>query len=501
MTNPRLRLMFSSNIIGCASGYGVQAGSLLPRLAELPEFGGRHNIAQHAWYGLHGLTLNYNGFQIYPGFDDPYGNDVMAAHCAHFGANLFVSLIDVWVLQQPAEKVAPALFCPWLPIDHDPIPEQFLTALKGAHLPLTYAKWGHQMLTDAGVPNEYIPHGIETSIYKVLEDREEVRKFKKWLTGDEETFLCSMVAANKGFPDRKWFQGQLEVFRDFEKQVAADGKSTKLYIHTLATANHGGIPFDVLIRRLGLEGKVIFPHPYKYRLGYPPEHLAMMYNASDVLLSVSMSEGFGIPIVEAQACGTPVLATNFSAMPELVRSGYLVDVADRVLTGMMSYQALPSKSSMRDKLELVYEQWVDAGKEWPMSLRKHTERQIHDEFDWDTIVRNQWAPMIARLAQEAPPLDPRFQVAVQKRPQNDVRGFLETLRQEVNKPALEAPKRRVGPLARPQLGTVTVNYAAELPEKVDLRVHRVLSEKVVAIEADYEALSNEEAQDRPELHL
>ncbi len=224
-----------SGLSDAASGYGVQGRSLLPRLAELPEFGGRENIANFAWYGLSGGIHHVDGFVVYPAFDDPYGNDVMGAHREHFGANVVISLIDVWVLRKPAEQVAPALFCPWLPIDHDPVPQQFFDSLAGAHLPLTYAKWGHKMLTDAGIANEYIPHGIEPSIYKVNENRDEVRRFKKWLTGDENCFLCVMVAANKGFPDRKWFQGQLEAFRDFAKPLIEDGKNIKLYIHTLST--------------------------------------------------------------------------------------------------------------------------------------------------------------------------------------------------------------------------------------------------------------------------
>lgn len=444
----KLRLLFSSNIMGCPSGYGVQAASLLPRLAELPEFGGapgslagRANIAQHAWYGLHGLTLTLDGFKIYPGFDDPYGNDVIGAHTAHFGANLVTPLIDIWVLRDTAQKIAPALFCPWLPIDHDPVPQQFLDALQGAHLPLTYSEWGHKMLADAGIPNEYIPHGVETSVYRVIPDREEVRKFKRWLTKEEECHLSVMVAANKGFPDRKWFQGQLECWRDFAK----DKPKAKLYIHSLSTPIHGGVDFGTLVKQLGLDGRVIFPHPYLYRLGYPPEHLALVYNAADVLLAASMSEGFGIPIVEAQSCGCPVITTNFSAMPELVTWGHLVDVADMMMTGMHSYQAWPSKRSMVDKLQRLYEAWDLCGGEWPLEKRIATQNATHAKYDWDAIVRDQWAPLMTRLAEEAPPLSDRFQMAVPA--QTDAAGFVEAINEELARE--QAPTRRVAPLTRP----------------------------------------------------
>lgn len=443
-----LRLLYSSNAMWCTSGYGVQGKSLLPRLAELPEFGGqpgsldgRKNVAQFAWYGQEGGLDEKYGFSVYPRFDDPYGNDVIGAHTQHFGANLVITLIDIFVLRQTAQQVAPALWCPWLPIDSDPVPEIFLECLTGAHLPLTYSEWGHKMLADAGVANEYIPHGLEPEVYRVIPEREEVRKFKRWLTGDETCHLSVMVAANKGFPDRKWFQGQVEAWRDFQK----DKEKCKLYIHSLPTPIHGGIDFGTLAKRLGIEGQLIFPHPYPYRLGYPPEHLALVYNAADVLMAASMSEGFGIPIIEAQACGCPVVTTDFSAMPELLHWGHLVDVADMVMIGSHSYHAWPSKRSMTDKLNRLYDAWELCGGEWPMAKRIATQDAIHAKYSWDVIVRDQWTPLMSRLSQEAPSLDQRFNPAGSPPPralQDDVTSFVDEVNAGMVK---EAPQPRIKP--------------------------------------------------------
>jgi SAM-dependent methyltransferase len=46
-----------------------------------------------------------------------------------------------------------------------------------------------------------------------------------------------------------------------------------------------------------------------------------------------------------------------------------------------------------------------------MEKRKEVSAQIHAEYDWDSIVRDQWAPLFARLAQDAPPIETRYVVS------------------------------------------------------------------------------------------
>lgn len=56
--------------------------------------------------------------------------------------------------------------------------------------------------------------------------------------------------------------------------------------------------------------------------GYvPDEHLVWLYNAAAVFLYPSFYEGFGLPPLEAMACGTPVIVSNGGALPEVVGSG------------------------------------------------------------------------------------------------------------------------------------------------------------------------------------
>ncbi len=80
---------------------------------------------------------------------------------------------------------------------------------------------------------------------------------------------------------------------------------------------------DTLVRKLNLEQHVRF-------LGaVPNEELLYLYNAACVFALPSFYEGFGLPPLEAMACGTPVVVSNTSSLPEVVGdAGLLVDPND-----------------------------------------------------------------------------------------------------------------------------------------------------------------------------
>jgi O-antigen biosynthesis alpha-1,3-rhamnosyltransferase len=64
--------------------------------------------------------------------------------------------------------------------------------------------------------------------------------------------------------------------------------------------------------------------------GYVPrEHLTALYSGAAVFVYPSLYEGFGLPPLEAMACGTPVITSNVSSLPEVVGdAGIMVDPSD-----------------------------------------------------------------------------------------------------------------------------------------------------------------------------
>ncbi len=91
--------------------------------------------------------------------------------------------------------------------------------------------------------------------------------------------------------------------------------------HTLAVAGQQAWRYEgeePLARRLGLGDAVRF-------LGYVPQaDLPALYSAADLFVFPSLYEGFGLPALEALACGTPVVASNVSALPEVMGDAALL---------------------------------------------------------------------------------------------------------------------------------------------------------------------------------
>ena len=188
-------------------------------------------------------------------------------------------------------------------------------------------------------PPLYCPHGIDTDTCSVPYDRAEARE-KMGLS--EDAFLVGMVAANKGrTPSRKGFQQAFEAFAIF-RETHPDAH---LYLHTHPDPRIAdGENLMALLRALDIPykpgGVVGWADPYRINFQpYPPAAMAMIYSGLDVLLNPAMGEGFGIPIIEAQACGTPVIVTDHSAMSEVGKVGWQVEHS-RFFTGHNSWQAV-----------------------------------------------------------------------------------------------------------------------------------------------------------------
>ena len=94
------------------------------------------------------------------------------------------------------------------------------------------------------------------------------------------------------------------------------------------------------------QGRYLF-HPFT------PEEMAAIYSSLDVLMNASMGEGFGLTVLEAQACGVPAIVTDFTAMSEVCGAGWKVGY-ERHWTDQASWQARPHVEEIVESLEECY---------------------------------------------------------------------------------------------------------------------------------------------------
>src|SRR5574337_225799 len=174
-----------------------------------------------------------------------------------------------------------------------------------------------------------IPDGYETSRYQTGIDAQRVRQ--KY---DLEVYLL--------------YVGNLLPHKNLGRLLNAFARITPKFPHRLVIAGRKDIRYYPALaaeaRRLGLEERVVF-------LDYvSADELPALYAGAEAFVFPSLYEGFGLPILEAMACGTPVVASRAGSLPEVAgEAALLVDPHDiEELAGAM--EAVLSDPAVREDL-------------------------------------------------------------------------------------------------------------------------------------------------------
>ncbi|QLY79260.1 glycosyltransferase family 4 protein [Clostridium intestinale] len=154
----------------------------------------------------------------------------------------------------------------------------------------------------------FVTHLAAENIYKPM-DKIKCKKFLRSNYSIDSNFMLYVG----GFSPRKNITGLIEAFSLLKGIYTQDLK--------LVIVGKQGISYEKYKNRtieLGIEDQVIFP-------GFIPlEHMPVFYNACETLVYPSFYEGFGLPPLEAMACGTPVIASNCTSIPEILGNSALL---------------------------------------------------------------------------------------------------------------------------------------------------------------------------------
>lgn len=326
----------------------------------------------------------------------PLGPDVQLPTCAHsvvIPSRLPPGLWEQIILPRvhgakhlllcPSYVVPVAAWCPMLLIHHGsyegfPIDYSWWTKTK-ARVAYQLSAWRAPLVSTVSAHSkrdimrfyrvaeekiEVIPNGIDTELFRPIEDTGLKQDWRRRNLGEDIPFILYV-----GRPDYR--RNIPNLVKAFSKAKQAQNLPHKL---VLIGTVFQRIPLEAIIRDAGAENDVVcIPHATH-------EEIALAYNASEMLVYPSSYEGFGMPVLEAMACGTPVISMNNTAFPEFAGGvAELLDDAevDTLESAMLSLHNDPARR----------EEMAAAG------VRRAA------EYDWH-VVTKRYIELMTRLIEE-----------------------------------------------------------------------------------------------------
>lgn len=185
----------------------------------------------------------------------------------------------------------------------------------------------------------FVTHLAAEDIYKPL-DKIYCASYLKSKYNIENDFLLYVG----GFSPRKNILGLIDTFN-----LVKNSYNKPLNLVIIGTKGASYEIYKNRVNELNLESSVIFT-------GFIPiDDMPIFYNASKALVYPSFYEGFGLPPLEAMACGTPVIASNVTSIPEVcedaailtnpndideIKENILLLLNDEKYYSLMSYKGL-----------------------------------------------------------------------------------------------------------------------------------------------------------------
>ena len=311
----------------CATGFGTVSRNICEGLYKT----GRYQIdilGVNFWGDPHQFP-----YRIWPtGTNpqkDPYGRQKVMSMIPQMDFDILFLLQDSFILEFVPKltehlikhRDKPFRSILYYPVDSI-IKQPWAENIKPANYLVAYSEFGkRETLKRIDRPDiEVIPHGVNTAEYYPL-PKEEVDKFKKQYFGPfANHFIISNVNRNQ---QRKDIPRTIMAFKEFRKQVP----NSILYLH-MAINDQGWDLSEVCKSfEMDITKDVIFPKNFGPNQGYPRHILNLLYNCSDVVVSTTLGEGFGLAWMEAMGAKTPIIMPANTMLPEFITEeiGWLCD--------------------------------------------------------------------------------------------------------------------------------------------------------------------------------
>lgn len=401
-----MKILLASNAPWAATGYGTQTASLARRLRDAG-----HKVVLYCQYGLNGGTHEWEGITCLPtGMQGGYNDPIIRGHLRYTQPDLVITLFDIWALNGTDIpqwiRDSGAKWLAWTPVDAVPVSKATRSVLPYVDYPVMLSNFAEKALQelDPEYRVEVIPHGIEKDFGYTVNGRPE---FRRSIEVPDDAFLFGTVGRNAYYPGRKGLDRLIRAFAE------AEIENSYLYIHTGKWSESGSMAIEKVVEFYAeqhpwIEGRIKFPDEYNLVMGYSQNGMNALYSALDCYVQPTLGEGFGLPVMEAQACGCAVIATDCTSMPDIVcpHTSVLVPGATELLVPDPSHRVLIDVDKLRDAMrEIAAIKRDDPGGFLAM---KGNAGLWANGWDWDRLWAEHWQPLLTRIEEEiakAPPRD------------------------------------------------------------------------------------------------
>lgn len=385
------RILIVSDAPYHATGYGVQ----VKHLARLMVEDGHRVFVFCPGAFMGGIVEWEPGVTVVGtgGGDDRWGNRCMNDIADWVKPDVILTWLDVHGMQNYGWTTYPTYA--WAPIDTAPVSKPERMILDRMAKVISPSRWGQEILKQHNLDADYVPCGVDIDTYDIDEDGG--KTWRKQIDGcDEDTFLIGMVGLNTGSPDRKGYGYAFDILKSFFDRHPQD--KITAYLHTDPGGDGTAIPLINLRDELGLADKVAFMPP-QLPWGHTELYMRHMYNSFDVMLHTSLTEGFGVPVVEAQACGTPVVANACTSVTELVAGcgGYPAPYLTTSWINTVTNIYIPDVNALLAKLEEAYIDWKARKAAGNLALWREMIRHSVTAYGWRNVYENHWRAALADI--------------------------------------------------------------------------------------------------------
>lgn len=297
---------------------------------------------------------------------------------------------------------------------HDDMANDLRSIEKGGGVVVAQCRYGQEEMKKVGINAKCIYHGFNDKIFFPLKDKDikycyystDVGKVStdplilhqqgcydcKNIKKDCPYFKEEIIAVLRYDDNKRWTQKDIEISKLKEEfkgkmvylfvgqnfglrkrierllkaysMLIAESRQIKdgsiLHLHTMPISIKG-INLIKVIQDLGISKNVTFSYG-SFRSSSWSEHaLSILYNISDVNISASSSEGYGLPTLESMACGIPNIGPDCSSFTELIGNnedkkprGLLARIGEWQMIQDQSIRALVDEKDLANQMKIMY---------------------------------------------------------------------------------------------------------------------------------------------------